>query len=165
MTEAAGGWPVIGPSTIPFDVGNPVPTALDEPGIDGLVAAFEAATERALAAGFRVIEVHAAHGYLLHEFLSPLNISNTLSFTVELGLIAVAMTLLMTAGDFDLSVGSVFDVRKITGIWRHSSVALSCRQVSKPSISGIITSSKIRSGRTRVNTSSACFPFMATLIW
>jgi simple sugar transport system permease protein len=43
-----------------------------------------------------------------HDFLSPLNISNTLSFTVELGLIALGMTLLMTAGEFDLSVGSVF---------------------------------------------------------
>ncbi len=43
-----------------------------------------------------------------HDFLSPLNISNTLSFTVELGLIALAMTLLMTSGEFDLSVGSVF---------------------------------------------------------
>jgi simple sugar transport system permease protein len=43
-----------------------------------------------------------------HEFLSPLNISNTLAFTVELGLIALAMTLLMTSGEFDLSVGSVF---------------------------------------------------------
>ena len=42
------------------------------------------------------------------DFLSPLNISNTLAFTVELGLIALAMTLLMTAGEFDLSVGSVF---------------------------------------------------------
>ena len=42
------------------------------------------------------------------DFLSPLNISNTLTFTVELGLIALAMTLLMTAGEFDLSVGSVF---------------------------------------------------------
>lgn len=43
-----------------------------------------------------------------HDFLSPLNISNTLAFTVELGLIALAMTLLMTSGEFDLSVGSVF---------------------------------------------------------
>ena len=42
------------------------------------------------------------------EFLSVLNISNTLTFTVELGLIALAMTLLMTAGEFDLSVGSLF---------------------------------------------------------
>jgi 2,4-dienoyl-CoA reductase-like NADH-dependent reductase (Old Yellow Enzyme family) len=76
----AGGWPVIGPSAVPFDEGNPVPTALDEPGIDGVVAAFEAATERALAAGFQLIEVHAAHGYLLHEFLSPLGNRRTDSY-------------------------------------------------------------------------------------
>ena len=73
LTPEAGGWPVIGPSAIPFDEGNPVPTALDEAGIEGVIAAFEAATVRALSAGFRVIEVHAAHGYLLHEFLSPLS--------------------------------------------------------------------------------------------
>ena len=69
----AGGWPVVGPSAIAFDQGNPVPKELDEAGIDGVVAAFEAATRRALAAGFRLIEIHAAHGYLLHEFLSPLS--------------------------------------------------------------------------------------------
>src|SRR6201994_4537046 len=57
-TREAGGWPVVGPSAIPFDEGNPVPTALDEAGIDGTVAAFEAATRRALAAGFRVVEIH-----------------------------------------------------------------------------------------------------------
>jgi 2,4-dienoyl-CoA reductase-like NADH-dependent reductase (Old Yellow Enzyme family) len=73
LTPQSGGWAVIGPSAIPFDEGNPVPTALDETGIDGIVSAFEAATERALAGGFQVIEVHAAHGYLLHEFLSPLS--------------------------------------------------------------------------------------------
>ena len=69
----AGGWPVVGPSAVAFDEGNPVPTALDEARIDGVVSAFEAATRRALAAGFRLIEIHAAHGYLLHEFLSPLS--------------------------------------------------------------------------------------------
>lgn len=77
LTPDVGGWPVVGPSPIAFDEGNPVPTALDEAGIDGIVAAFEAATKRALAAGFRVIEVHAAHGYLLHEFLSPLSNQRT----------------------------------------------------------------------------------------
>lgn len=76
-TAAEGGWPVVGPSAIPFDEGNPVPTALDRAGIDGIVTAFEAATRRALQAGFQVIEVHAAHGYLLHEFLSPLSNQRT----------------------------------------------------------------------------------------
>jgi 2,4-dienoyl-CoA reductase-like NADH-dependent reductase (Old Yellow Enzyme family) len=73
LTPEVGGWPVVGPSAIPFDEGNPVPHALDERGIAEIVAAFENATRRALAAGFRVIEIHAAHGYLLHEFLSPLS--------------------------------------------------------------------------------------------
>jgi 2,4-dienoyl-CoA reductase-like NADH-dependent reductase (Old Yellow Enzyme family) len=72
-TPEAGGWPVIGPSAIPFDDGDPVPTALDETGIEAIVTAFEMAARRALAAGFRTIEIHAAHGYLLHEFLSPLS--------------------------------------------------------------------------------------------
>lgn len=79
-TTAVGGWAVVGPSAVPFDEGNPMPTALDEAGIEQIVAAFEAATKRALAAGFRVIEVHAAHGYLLHEFLSPLSNRRTDSY-------------------------------------------------------------------------------------
>src|SRR5580692_1614916 len=58
-TPEAGGWPVVGPSAVPFDEGNPVPTPLDLAGIDRVVAAFEAATRRALAAGFRVIEIHS----------------------------------------------------------------------------------------------------------
>ncbi|HEX3449676.1 MAG TPA: NADH:flavin oxidoreductase/NADH oxidase [Isosphaeraceae bacterium] len=67
------GWTVVGPSAIPFSEGDPVPVPLDEAGIEGVVAAFEAAARRALAAGFCVIEIHSAHGYLLHEFLSPLS--------------------------------------------------------------------------------------------
>jgi 2,4-dienoyl-CoA reductase-like NADH-dependent reductase (Old Yellow Enzyme family) len=70
---AAGGWTVVGPSPEPFHEDGPVPRELDIAAIDGVVAAFEAATRRALAAGFKVIEIHAAHGYLLHEFLSPLS--------------------------------------------------------------------------------------------
>jgi 2,4-dienoyl-CoA reductase-like NADH-dependent reductase (Old Yellow Enzyme family) len=70
-TEAEGGWTVVGPSPIPFAEGDPVPVPLDEPGIDGIVSAFEAAARRSLVAGFQLIEIHAAHGYLLHEFLSP----------------------------------------------------------------------------------------------
>ncbi|MXS86270.1 NADH:flavin oxidoreductase/NADH oxidase [Nitrosomonas sp. HPC101] len=72
-TPEKGGWPVIGPSPIPFNEGDPVPIALDEAGINEIVSNFEAAARRALAAGFQMIEIHAAHGYLLHEFLSPLS--------------------------------------------------------------------------------------------
>ena len=72
-TPEEGGWTVVGPSPIPFADGDPVPVPLDEAGIEGVIAAFEAAGRRALAAGFRVIEIHSAHGYLLHEFLSPLS--------------------------------------------------------------------------------------------
>src|SRR6516225_3953744 len=57
-TPEQGGWTVVGPSPIPFAEGDPVPVALDEARIDAVVAAFEAAALRALAAGFRVIEIH-----------------------------------------------------------------------------------------------------------
>ncbi|MGX4643955.1 NADH:flavin oxidoreductase/NADH oxidase [Massilia sp. SYSU DXS3249] len=70
-TAEEGGWPVVAPSPIPFHPDDPAPLALDEAGIEGIVDAFEAAARRALAAGFQVLEVHAAHGYLLHQFLSP----------------------------------------------------------------------------------------------
>ncbi len=73
IEPSQGGWTVVGPSPIPFKEDGPVPAPLDETGIDGIVDAFEAAARRALTAGFRVLEIHAAHGYLLHEFLSPLS--------------------------------------------------------------------------------------------
>ena len=72
-TPAAGGWSVVGPSPLAFSEGDPVPHELDERGIAEISDAFTAATRRSLAAGFEVIELHAAHGYLLHEFLSPLS--------------------------------------------------------------------------------------------
>jgi 2,4-dienoyl-CoA reductase-like NADH-dependent reductase (Old Yellow Enzyme family) len=70
-TASEGGWPVVAPSPIPFYPADPTPVALDEQGIGGIVDAFESAARRALAAGFKVLEIHAAHGYLLHQFLSP----------------------------------------------------------------------------------------------
>ena len=72
-TPEQGGWTVVGPSPIPFNEDDPLPVALDEKGIEEITAAFEAAARRALAAGFQLLEIHAAHGYLLHEFLSPLS--------------------------------------------------------------------------------------------
>jgi 2,4-dienoyl-CoA reductase-like NADH-dependent reductase (Old Yellow Enzyme family) len=70
-TSAEGGWHVVAPSAIPFYPDDPVPVALDKQAIDGIVDLFEAAARRALAAGFKLLEIHAAHGYLLHQFLSP----------------------------------------------------------------------------------------------
>lgn len=72
IDEAKGGWsPIVGPSAIAFDQGYQVPHELTVNEIIGIKELFVAATKRALKAGFKVIEVHAAHGYLLHEFLSP----------------------------------------------------------------------------------------------
>lgn len=73
LSEDAGGWQPIAPSAIPFDEVSPVPRAMTRRDIDEVVAQFEAATERSLEAGFELLEIHMAHGYLMHEFLSPLS--------------------------------------------------------------------------------------------
>jgi 2,4-dienoyl-CoA reductase-like NADH-dependent reductase (Old Yellow Enzyme family) len=71
-----GGWQTVAPSAIPFDT-LAVPRALDTEELDGIVQAFADAAARALDAGFEVLEIHAAHGYLLHQFLSPLSNTRT----------------------------------------------------------------------------------------
>jgi 2,4-dienoyl-CoA reductase-like NADH-dependent reductase (Old Yellow Enzyme family) len=74
IPEQAGGWTnVLAPSALPFADGFPMPQALTTDGIAALVASFAQAAARACTAGFRVVEIHAAHGYLIHEFLSPLS--------------------------------------------------------------------------------------------
>jgi 2,4-dienoyl-CoA reductase-like NADH-dependent reductase (Old Yellow Enzyme family) len=73
LAADAGAWQTVAPSAIPFDSHWHVPLALDEAGVAQVVADFRAAAVRALEAGFQLIELHAAHGYLLHQFLSPLS--------------------------------------------------------------------------------------------
>jgi 2,4-dienoyl-CoA reductase-like NADH-dependent reductase (Old Yellow Enzyme family) len=72
VAVADGGWIPVGPSGAPFDPTYPTPQALDEAGIARIVAAFADGAKRTLAVGGTVIEIHAAHGYLVHQFLSPL---------------------------------------------------------------------------------------------
>jgi 2,4-dienoyl-CoA reductase-like NADH-dependent reductase (Old Yellow Enzyme family) len=74
LTEEQGGWrPIIAPSAIGFSENSPIPQALNLEEIQQIVTEFVQAAKRSLDAGFKVIEIHAAHGYLIHEFLSPLS--------------------------------------------------------------------------------------------
>jgi 2,4-dienoyl-CoA reductase-like NADH-dependent reductase (Old Yellow Enzyme family) len=74
VPESEGGWKkVVAPSALRFVDNYPMPQALTDDGIQEIIAAFAAAAHRACDAGFRVIEIHGAHGYLIHEFLSPLS--------------------------------------------------------------------------------------------
>ena len=74
VPESEGGWKnVVAPSAIPFADNYPMPQALTVDGIQEIIGAFAHAARRACEAGFRVLEIHGAHGYLIHEFLSPLS--------------------------------------------------------------------------------------------
>jgi len=73
LTQKQGGWQPLGPSALPFDEGHPVPKAMSAGDIENVFDDFTASAMWAELAGFEVVEIHAAHGYLLHEFLSPLS--------------------------------------------------------------------------------------------
>ncbi|QGK76090.1 NADH:flavin oxidoreductase/NADH oxidase [Flavobacterium sp. SLB02] len=90
-----GGWQTVSASAIPYHDGEPfLPEALDQNGIQKVISDFKAATKRAVQAGYQVMEVHGAHGYLLHQFLSPLtnvrtdqyggSFENRIRFTLEI---------------------------------------------------------------------------------
>jgi 2,4-dienoyl-CoA reductase-like NADH-dependent reductase (Old Yellow Enzyme family) len=77
IKENEGGWQTCAPSAIPFYPGDPLPLELNQEGIKKIRADFKAATLRAMEAGYQLVEIHAAHGYLIHEFLSPMSNQRT----------------------------------------------------------------------------------------
>ena len=77
LSPAEGGWTVVAPSPIPFDPQSPLPHELSIAEIKAIQSSFATAAGRALSAGYEFLEIHAAHGYLLNEFLSPLTNQRT----------------------------------------------------------------------------------------
>jgi 2,4-dienoyl-CoA reductase-like NADH-dependent reductase (Old Yellow Enzyme family) len=73
LDETNGGWDTVAPSAVGYHSNEKPPIALDKIGIQKVISDFKSATKRAVQAGFQVVEIHAAHGYLLHQFLSPLS--------------------------------------------------------------------------------------------
>jgi 2,4-dienoyl-CoA reductase-like NADH-dependent reductase (Old Yellow Enzyme family) len=73
ISRSDGGWLTVAPSAISFSDNEETPESLDKNGIQKVIDDFALATQRALRAGYRIVEIHAAHGYLLHEFLSPIS--------------------------------------------------------------------------------------------
>ena len=73
LHESLGGWKTVAPSSVPFDATMDTPTELSKEGIAKVISDFRDAAKRALEAEFKLIEIHAAHGYLIHEFMSPLS--------------------------------------------------------------------------------------------
>ena len=73
LNEGANSWTTVSASPIPFDKGENTPKPLSREDIKGVIDDFKSATMRSLKAGYEIIEIHAAHGYLVHQFLSPLS--------------------------------------------------------------------------------------------
>lgn len=77
LKKLEGGWQTLAPSAIPFHTDDTGPNGLDAEGIQKVIADFKSAAQRALQAGYKLIEIHAAHGYLIHQFFSPLSNNRT----------------------------------------------------------------------------------------
>ena len=77
LEETDGGWNTVAPSALGYHSNEKPPIALDKTGIQKVISDFKSATKRAVKAGYQVVEIHAAHGYLLHQFLSPLSNTRT----------------------------------------------------------------------------------------
>jgi 2,4-dienoyl-CoA reductase-like NADH-dependent reductase (Old Yellow Enzyme family) len=73
LTPEEGGWQPMAPSPVPFDDASPIPWEVTQGDLEAVLSRFVAAARRSIEAGFEVLEIHMAHGYLLHEFLSPLS--------------------------------------------------------------------------------------------
>jgi 2,4-dienoyl-CoA reductase-like NADH-dependent reductase (Old Yellow Enzyme family) len=80
LEKSQGGWDIVAPSAVGYHSNGKIPISLDQAGIDKVISDFKTATKRAVQAGFKVLEIHAAHGYLLHQFLSPLSNFRTDSY-------------------------------------------------------------------------------------
>jgi len=99
-----GGWTTVAPSAIAFNPDDIAPQALDKEGISKVIADFKTAAERALLSGYKLIEIHAAHGYLIHQFLSPLSNHRTDNY----------------GGSFENRVRLLLEiVRAIRTVWPH----------------------------------------------
>lgn len=73
LDESQGGWETVAPSAVGYHSNEKAPTALDKTGIQKVISDFKSATKRVVQAGYQVLEIHGAHGYLLHQFMSPLS--------------------------------------------------------------------------------------------
>ena len=73
LKEEEGGWKTVAPASVAFNIEDDAPEALDGDGILKVIENFKVAAQRSLSAGYKVVEIHAAHGYLIHQFLSPLS--------------------------------------------------------------------------------------------
>lgn len=122
LSEDAGGWQPIAPSPLPFDDSSPKPAEMTRQDMERVISQFSAAARHSLEAGFQVVEIHMAHGYLLHEFLSPFPIkgrTNTAgAWKIESGSPCESPEPSGKNGPFRSSCGSPARIgRRADGIW------------------------------------------------